>query len=236
MCIGLRALFRRPARDARVGMLPPKLAQIILNLAIGPLERKVSADLKLEPAQALSKIRVLDPFCGTGVILQEALLVGCSVMGTDIDERMVEYSRTNLQWLVGHYPDLEGQVDIEKADAINHVWPRFSAVATETYLGRPLTQLPPSDKLDQIISDTNTVIKKFLLNLKDQLKPGQRLCLAVPAWRRPNGELIPLPCIAKLTEMGYNYVDLETVAASELVYFRENQVVARQLIILESSK
>ncbi|MGI9027649.1 MAG: hypothetical protein ACR2FM_02265, partial [Candidatus Saccharimonadales bacterium] len=48
----------RPMRDARIGMLPPKLAQIILNLAVGDLEQ--------------DEISVLDPFCGTGVLLQEA--------------------------------------------------------------------------------------------------------------------------------------------------------------------
>jgi hypothetical protein len=53
----------RPKRDAFVGMLPPKLAQTIVNLATG---------------QSLAEKShiILDPFCGTGVILQEALLMG----------------------------------------------------------------------------------------------------------------------------------------------------------------
>ena len=63
----------RPKRDSRKGMLPPKLAQIIINLVNPP-----------------SGATVLDPFCGTGVILQEALLMGYDVVGTDIDRRMVD--------------------------------------------------------------------------------------------------------------------------------------------------
>src|SRR6185503_10002944 len=85
----------RPARDARVGMLPPKLAQIMLNLSAGPLRAS---------AEELARLRVLDPFCGTGVILQEALLMGYSVLGTDIDERMVDYSRRNIKWLFQKNP------------------------------------------------------------------------------------------------------------------------------------
>ncbi len=73
----------RPARDAKVGMLPPKLAQILINLC-GPL-----------PAGS----RVLDPFCGTGVVLQEALLMGYTAYGTDLSDRMIEYSQRNLEWL-----------------------------------------------------------------------------------------------------------------------------------------
>ena len=74
----------RPARDAKVGMLPPKLAQILINLC-GPLK----------PGAV-----VLDPFCGTGVVLQEALLMGYRAYGTDISDRMVEYSEKNLDWLM----------------------------------------------------------------------------------------------------------------------------------------
>ena len=73
----------RPARDAKVGMLPPKLAQILINLC-GPL-----------PEGA----RILDPFCGTGVLLQEAAIMGYTPYGTDLSERMVEYSKKNLNWL-----------------------------------------------------------------------------------------------------------------------------------------
>ena len=72
----------RPARDAKVGMLPPKLAQILINLC-GPLK---------------AGSVVLDPFCGTGVVLQEALLMGYHAYGTDISDRMIEYSKKNLDY------------------------------------------------------------------------------------------------------------------------------------------
>ena len=58
----------RPKRDARVGMLPPKLAQIIINLAVGQNSVRT----------------VLDPFCGTGVLLQEAALMGYNIYGSDL--------------------------------------------------------------------------------------------------------------------------------------------------------
>ena len=61
----------RPKRDARIGMLPPKLAQIIINLAAGTAEPHAY----VQDNTALSRPQVLDPFCGTGVILQEACLL-----------------------------------------------------------------------------------------------------------------------------------------------------------------
>src|SRR3989344_1552325 len=107
----------RPARDAKVGMLPPKLAQIIVNLAVGQIDQQKA-------------VRILDPFCGTGVILQEALLMDYSVYGTDVDERLVNYSKKNLQWLIGKQPNIAGGVVVEQADATNYQWPGFSALAS----------------------------------------------------------------------------------------------------------
>lgn len=221
---------KRPARDARVGMLPPKLAQIIINLATGKIEQNP------ENAERRHRIRALDPFCGTGVILQEAMLMGYSVVGTDIEPRMIKYTEKNLQWLVERNPALETQAYVEVGDATTHKWPGFSTVASEIFLGRPLAKLPPEDELKKIVSDANTITKKFLTNLVKQLKPGQRVCLAVPAWRQSDGRFIHLPVIDHLTDMGYNYLDLTHARREELIYFRSDQTVARQLIILEKNE
>lgn len=217
----------RPARDARVGMLPPKLAQIIINLATGKIEQNP------ENTERRHRIRVLDPFCGTGVVLQEAMLMGYSVIGTDLEPRMIEYTKRNLHWLVEKNPSLETQVVIEIGDAANYQWPGFSAVASEVFLGRPLAKLPAETELKQIIADANTITKKFLSNIGNQLKTGQRMCLAVPAWRRPDGRLVSLPVLDKLTDMGYNYSDLAHATHQDLIYYRADQTVARQLVILE---
>src|SRR3989338_6319935 len=101
--------------------------------------------------------------------------MGYHVMGTDIEPRLVEYSKTNIQWLIDKSPQIEGQVVIEEADPTNHQWPRFSALASEVFLGRPLASLPAENKLREIISDANTITKKFLKNLNPQLRAGQRL-------------------------------------------------------------
>jgi tRNA G10 N-methylase Trm11 len=223
----------RPARDARVGMLPPKLAQTIINLAAGRPETRMPKGW--DKADGLGKYMVLDPFCGTGVILQEALLMGYSAYGTDIDPRMVEYAKRNLQWLVKNNPQIEGKVTVEPADATSYEWPGFSTIASEVYLGRPLNTLPNTAKLKEIINDVNTIIKKFLKNLAPQLKADRTICLAVPAWRKPDGSIIKLPLIDQLTDMGYNYSDLKHVRREELVYFRENQVVARQLLRIKKA-
>jgi tRNA G10 N-methylase Trm11 len=207
----------RPFRDARVGMLPPKLAQIMLNLA-RPSNEGV----------------VLDPFCGSGVVLQEALLMGFETIGSDIKERMVQYSIANLKWLEEKFGIPSDRSQVFLADATNHQWlGRIDAVVSETYLGKPLKFLPDESQLKKIIDEVDKTLKKFLLNLSQQLDHSICLCLAVPAWRRSDGQLIHLPIIDRLTDMGYTYLDLKHVRGSELVYFREDQTVSRQLLLLK---
>jgi tRNA G10 N-methylase Trm11 len=206
----------RPARDARVGMLPPKLAQTLINL--------------VNPAEGST---VLDPFCGTGVVLQEAILMGYKVVGTDLQDRMIEYTKKNLVWLVKNY-DLESiEYKLEQGDAANHSWPEgISAVASEIYLGRPLSRTPNTEELYKIASDVNTIFKKFLINLAKQIKPGTRAVLAVPAWRTKSG-FVNLPTLDNLSNLGYNQLDFKNARSKDLIYFREDQVVARQIIALE---
>lgn len=205
----------RPKRDARVGMLPPKLAQTIVNLAVGKIQSQ--------------EITVLDPFCGTGVILQEALLMGYNAYGTDIEPRMIDYSTQNLEWLAVH----KTTPLLEVGDATDHQWAHpFSVVASETYLGRPLSNWPGADTLHQIIGTCNVIIEKFLKNIASQIQPGQRLCLAVPAWRGPQGQLHHLSLLDHLEKLGYNRLRFEHARDADLVYFRPEQLVARELLVI----
>lgn len=223
----------RPKRDARIGMLPPKLAQIIVNLAAGRIEPPAKTAGTWDPELKSSKpAHFLDPFCGTGVILQEALLMGYSVLGTDLEPRMVEYSKTNLDWLKVRYPHIM-EYKVQAGDATSYKWSQdIDAVAAETYLGRPLTALPAPAKLQEIVSDVNTILEKFLKNLAPQLKKGTPVSLAVPAWRSTSGRLTHLPLIDRISGLGYNLVKFKSAGQTELVYFREGQTVARQLLVL----
>lgn len=207
---------KRPRRDARVGMLPPKLAQIIVNLATGN-----NSDAKL-----------LDPFCGTGVLLQEALLMGFSVLGSDIEERMVEYTQENLHWLQTQYGQPGNVISLEVGDACSMDWRGApSIIACETYLGRPFSTEPNREKLREIIQDVDTIHRKFLQNVSSQTNPGFRMCIAVPAWHTKGG-VIHLPLLDQLTDMGYTRMSFVHSKNQDLIYHREGQIVGRELVVI----
>jgi tRNA G10 N-methylase Trm11 len=211
--------FDRPKRDAYVGMLPPKLAQIMINL--------------VSPRDGAT---VLDPFCGTGVVLQEAQIMGYDVYGTDKEPRMVEYSLINLRWLTEtglHTPPPRG-FRVETADATNYQWPHhFDTVVTETYLGKPMTSLPTGPDLHKITTEADHIASQFLKNICNQVKSGTRFCLALPAWHLGNEKFKHLPLLDHLTDLGYNRLDLKHASKDQLIYHRPDQIVARELTILE---
>lgn len=208
----------RPKRDSKVGMLPPKLAQIIINLATG---------------SAVSKdTTILDPFCGTGVVLQEASLMGLGAYGTDLEPRMIDYTNANLAWLSersGHH--IQGTTQV--ADATMHTWSEhpFDHIAGETYLGRPFSTSPDPATLREVMQDVNHIHKKFLQNVARQAKPGFRMTIAVPAWF-VRGTIQHLKTLDSLEELGYTRVSFVHAADKDLIYHREGQIVGRELVTL----
>ena len=205
----------KPKRDAFVGMLPPKLAQIMLNLALG--SKNDTPGL------------ILDPFCGTGTVLQEALLRQFDVIGTDLSDKMVSYTQENLNWITKSHKHTGQIIEISQADATNNQWSnaqQISAVVCETYLGQPFSAPPSPAKLKEVTGNCNHIISGFLKNIHSQLTPGTRLCIAVPAWRSKDGSLTHLPLTRDPSRLGFELV------RPPMIYSRPDQVVARELLVL----
>ena len=264
----------KPKRDAFVGMLPPKLAQIMLNLALGEItdaehlagpyfseetvtseESRISAERSTKVPVALKEksvlqrkrmgqsnetfedfgnenttsLTILDPFCGTGTVLQEALLRGLNVTGSDLSQKMIDYSTENLNWVISSHRHTGKIINLTAADATSHSWPnshQISAVVCETYLGQPFSAPPSPAKLQEVTGNCNHIISSFLRNIHSQLKPGTPLCIAVPSWRSKDGHLTHLPLLRNLNKLGYNQTQ------PPLVYSRPDQVVAREILVL----
>ncbi len=209
----------RPMRDTYVGMLPPKLAQIMINLA--------------SPQREASDTRLLDPFCGTGVILQEAALLNRSVYGTDLSEKMIRYTRDNLNWLEETY---RRPIDwyVHVGDAMDARWQQpIDQIASETYLGQPFSAPPSPAKLAEVRKNCNYIITSFLQNIHGQIASGTPLCLAVPAWKDIDGHFTHLPLVRNLAELGFKEHSFKHAPSSTLIYHREDQIVARQLLVIE---
>ena len=140
--------FSRPQKDLISGMLPPKLAKILINLS-----------------QTAKNKALLDPFCGSGTILQEAALLEYEkVIGTDISDKAIQDSLVNLEW-VDKYFKLKKipQIFVWDAQKISEKFTdeSINGIATEPLLGPPLKGTEDKTQLNQIIKDLEPLYINF---------------------------------------------------------------------------
>ena len=83
------------------------------------------------------------------------------------------------------------------------------------------------------MSEANAIASGFLLNIAPQIPTGTKLCLALPAWSLGNGTFKHLKMLDQLTDMGYNRLEFVHCKDHQLIYHRPDQIVARELTVLE---
>ncbi len=221
--------FGKPARNPRAGMLPPKLAQMMINLAQAPRNGSI-----------------LDPFCGTGTILMEAYLMGyTNLWGSDISDQAVGATRKNLEWLVFNKRIKKvnlKQVFVYDAGGISsQIKPQsISAIVTEPFLGPPLRGNESREKLSGIIDSLTEMYASALSEFKKILTKNGRLVMVWPVFRY-GGERLFLPLEVKMQELGFRRVGARhgvplrgsTSERTDFVYAREGQKLEREIWVFE---
>ncbi len=208
--------YERPSRSAKVGMLPPKLAQILINLSGGE--------------------SIYDPFCGTGVVLQEALLMGKMTAGSDLNPEMVEATSNNLAWLAHQVEHSLPSWHVSEADATSVQIPTNYNIASEGYLGPHLEKTPTADELGTLKADMKTLLEGFFKNVADQLQSGASLTICLPAWRIADSFQTP-EIVDSLPILGYTLKQFASLGKpSPLpVYWRPGQIVGRMILTLRKN-
>ncbi len=209
--------YGRPFRDAKTGMLPPKLARMMVNLAVGENPNT----------------RLLDPFCGGGTVLMEAALLmpDATLVGSDIDGKQVEGSKHNFAWLAEQNLLSKKQVEginffVSPAQHVGqHVNESFDAIVTEGYLGEPLHGQEPKAFLLKNKEAVERVWEESLPALSRLMKPGARLVCVWPEYRSGQGN-IKTDARSVAASVG-----LETVR-DDLSYARPDQHLIRRIVIL----
>ena len=247
--------YGRPARDDRSGMLPPKLAQIMINLAIMP-PFPPEADppraetefggvnilplTKGEIKEGVWDKVILDPFCGSGTILTEAILMGYEhIIGADISNRAVANTKTNIEWTQKNYELKIKNFELLNIDATQiskSITPNsVDAIVTEPYLG------PQRGFFDinKTVCELELLYTKSLLEFKKILKPGGRIVMVWPSFydKRKNIFLNPdlsdFKIINPIPENLQTNIFVKLTSRNTIIYGRELQKVWREIVVLE---
>lgn len=220
--------YGRPKRDAKSGMLPPKLARLMVNLS-----------------GAGNEVKLLDPFCGSGTVLQESAVLGYkNLTGTDISEQAIQDSKVNWEWLINKYSNIKSQVNLQLSDVFE-LPNKFSAgsfelIVTEPFLGPPLTGRENEAQLQQIQKDLTQFYARTLQVFSSILKVQGRVVMIWPSFQIGN-KILKLDLVPELSKNNLKIIEpLPSLVPQTwytrpgiLLYGRAGQYVVREVVVLE---
>lgn len=230
--------YQRPVRDDRQGMIPPKVAQMMLNFAETPIGETM-----------------LDPFCGIGTVVQEGVLQGYKMLGSDLNPGAISGSEKNLEWFRNRYKIAKGKFHVEVSDAREvsklvenllkiGAFKNVSGIVTEGYLGPMYGKFPPKTEIDANFKELEQLYTKAFQDFLKFLSSGNKVVICLPAYKNRDS-YVSFPTLDFITKLGYNIVDLiPSILADDMpflklterktaIYDRKDQIVAREIVIFE---
>lgn len=226
--------YGRISVDPRSGMLPPKLAQMMLNLS-----------------GANPKDIILDPFCGSGTILQEALMMGWHhVVGSDSTKKAISDTKQNTTWLKKRYGLRRSIIRLFQSDARNlseHLQGSYiTAIVTEPYLGPALKRIIDEELAEKIRNKLEALYLLAFIDFKKYLKERGRVVMVWPVFilSRARGGAVFINLFSELQKEGFcllrpfntelsRYKMGGVTPRGTLIYGRPKQKVWREIVVFE---
>ncbi len=180
----------------------------------------------------LSKVKenetLLDPFCGTATILQEALLNNINVIGIDGDKESIKQSKENLEWLKNNYK-ITAQYKLFNLDSrkLASAVSKVDAIVTEPYLGPYIRKLPSVSEAKEIVSELTGLYSSVLNQASKVLSKDKRLVILFPRFKTRENKTV--------------FLDINSLAATNSFYlaykpiiyaYRKSRLI-REICILE---
>lgn len=204
----------KPYANRKKGLLPPKIARIMVNLAVGSAQP--------------TNLVLCDPFCGTGTILMEALEKGLAVIGADNDQEAVDGSIKNLQWLSTEL-DLPANFSVNLSDATKFQPKKQpQMIVTEPFLGKPK---PKPDQIPNIFKGLSKLYLGSFKNWTKFLPNHAKVVIAFPRALAATTGLKQDYTVGKFID---NLSKLGYITHSEpILYYRPGAVIAREIRVFE---
>lgn len=206
--------YDRPNTDSKSGMLPPKLARIMINLS-GAQHDDI----------------LLDPFCGSGTVLMEAADLGfLNIAGTDLSPKAIQDSNKNLEWLK-QSKKIHPVYKLKVADA-TQVSREFKptsvgAIVAEPYMGKPQTGRETLRELQNSARELRQLFERAFTEFKIILKSQGTVVFIIPEFHYQK-EVVTIDCLPALKQLGFIPVAL-LPGHESVLYRRPNQHVARRI-------
>jgi tRNA G10 N-methylase Trm11 len=175
---------------------------------------------------------LLDPFCGSGTIITEAMILGYkNLIGADASERAIADTKTNIDWIIQHYSLSTNSPKIFQSDArnLNEKITNNSVdtIVTEPFLGKPLK----GNETFEEIKSQSTELKRLYLGAFEQfqkiLKLKGTIIFIIPCFKY-KGDWLKIDCLPEIKKLGFTPVSMWE-DKNFLLYSRPDQHVGREI-------
>lgn len=186
--------------------ISPRIAKIMVNLS-----------------QCTEGKVFLDPFCGVGNILLEALLLKARVIGMDINRWCVEAAKRNLEWLTTEYSVKDADYGVLQGDTrrlTSKIREEIDCIATEPDLGPALRELPTAPYAEKIINNLRPLFEDFLREAYEVMRENGYLVLVTPYVKTRAGKPVRMNIQEIAIEAGF-----QPVKPYQKPFFEENTPV-----------
>jgi len=200
--------MKKPMRRESLA-ISPRLAKILINLS-----QTKEGDL------------LLDPFCGVGGIIQEALLKGINCFGCDKDREAIIGARQNLSWLTANY-QIKANYRLLNADSKNLPDLKVDGVATEPALGELIRKKLDDNSARNFVSEFEYLIVPILRRVRQIKTENAKIVLTMPSIRNVS---VDLERLCNATGLKVHQI---TEIEMPIKEFREDQYVSRDIVVLE---
>lgn len=202
-------------RDAKMGMLPPKLAQILINLP-GPSWEKT----------------IIDPFCGSGTINIESAIMGYETVGSDREKNHVLQSQANFEQMAEKFRYEKNSGTFFPHDALTFPYEKYPSgvIITEGTLGENFEKRPSLSQIEKQSPEILTLWTKIFEKLEKS--SIQDLVFCLPFWKnRYENVSLSDRLFQKLASQKSSYHP-QTFSNGEktLLYARPDAYVGREII------
>ncbi|MBI2126652.1 MAG: hypothetical protein HYU02_04985, partial [Thaumarchaeota archaeon] len=211
--------MERPVQNPLIS-LPPRVARILINLT------------GLNRGETL-----LDPFCGTGTILMEAVAMGINVIGLDKSVRRMKDTLQNLNWfrernaIAKRVSFSVRHGDAVELDRILHK--SIDGIATEPILLPPLERFLTQEEAQALLLPAFNIYKQSLKSMEAILKSGGKIAIVVPYIRLSNRKKAGFDNALLLEGTGLKVVDVGGFTFPLLARFTYDQKVIRGVLLLK---
>ncbi|MFH1636833.1 MAG: DNA methyltransferase [Candidatus Woesearchaeota archaeon] len=168
---------------------------------------------------------LLDPFCGIGVILMEAKLMGINSIGIDKDKNCIFSARKNIK----------GDANLIPGDSRNlsRLIKTADTCATEPYLGPFLKKIPMEKEARKIAAELTPIYSAVMREIAKAVKGST--AIIIPRFRLYSGKRVTIDFERIIKGAGLKKEEIDPTIKLPIIYNAGSSNIEREIWVVKKA-